>query len=128
MFPLMVTAPPETKTRPNESGITCFFKIDLPGHCTACAFRGHVRLYLAWYVRTRRLQQLPALSSSATMSSFLGPGSSVKREDLTDEAFLGDLSELGWRGKYKFEDAEVVQFRVRAAGPTPGPLHLQPAN
>ena len=62
------------------------------------------------------------------MSSFLGPGSSVKREDLTDEAFLGDLSELGWRGKYKFEDAEVVQFRVRAAGPTPGPLHLQPAN
>ena len=75
---------------------------------------------------------LPGCSSCAqkpaTMSSFLGPGSSVKREDLTDEAFLGDLSELGWRGKYKFEDAEVVQFRVRAAGPTPGPLHLQPAN
>ena len=47
------------------------------------------------------------------MSSFLGPGSSVRREDLTDEAFFGDLSELGWKGKYKYDDPEVVQFRVR---------------
>ena len=30
---------------------------------------------------------------------------------LTDEAFKGDLSELGWRGKYKYSDPEVVELR-----------------
>ena len=44
---------------------------------------------------------------------FLGPGSSVRRSDLTDEAFLGDLSELGWKGAFKHDDPQVVQFRVR---------------
>ena len=60
----------------------------------------------AW--RRRVLSQ-----EGSDMSSFLGPGSSVRREDLTDEAFFGDLSELGWKGKYKYDDPEVAQFRVR---------------
>ena len=60
----------------------------------------------AW--RRRVLSQ-----EGSDMSSFLGPGSSVRREDLTDDAFFGDLSELGWKGKYKYDDPEVAQFRVR---------------
>jgi hypothetical protein len=44
--------------------------------------------------------------------------SSVQLGDLTDLAFTGDLSELGWKGDYKYDDLEVVAFR---ALPTPGP-------
>ena len=30
---------------------------------------------------------------------------------LTDDAFTGELSELGWKGKYKYDDPEVVELR-----------------
>ena len=36
---------------------------------------------------------------------------------LTDEAFKGELSDLGWKGKYKYDDAEVVALRVSSHPP-----------
>ena len=45
------------------------------------------------------------------MSTY-GPASSCLRGDLTDEAFSGDLSELGWRGRFKYDDPEVVALRA----------------
>ena len=41
-----------------------------------------------------------------------GPDSSIQPGDLTDEAFAGDLSELGWKGQYQYDDPEVVALRV----------------
>eukprot|EP01048_Picozoa_sp_COSAG05_P002728 COSAG05_NODE_117_length_17936_cov_137.220945_7_plen_344_part_00 len=49
--------------------------------------------------------------SSALASDAYGPASSVVPGDLTAEAFSGDLQELGWRGRYKFDDPEVVALR-----------------
>lgn len=51
-------------------------------------------------------------SRLSTMSAY-GATSSCLPGDLTDEAFSGDLSELGWKGKFKYDDAEVVALRVR---------------
>jgi hypothetical protein len=45
------------------------------------------------------------------MSAF-GPTSSCLPGDLTDEAYKGDLAELGWKGKYAYDDPEVVTLRV----------------
>ena len=42
------------------------------------------------------------------MSSSLRPSDWSR---LTAEAFKGDLSELGWKGKFKYDDPEVVQLR-----------------
>ena len=39
--------------------------------------------------------------------------SSVHPGDLTNLAFEGDLSELGWKGKYKYDDSEVVELRAQ---------------
>lgn len=47
------------------------------------------------------------------MSVAYGPTSSCLPGDLTEEAFSGDLSELGWKGKFKYNDDEVVALRVR---------------
>jgi hypothetical protein len=46
------------------------------------------------------------------MADYYGPTSSVKPGDLTDQAFAGDLADLGWQGKYKYGDPEVVSLRV----------------
>ena len=45
------------------------------------------------------------------MSAF-GPTSSCLPGDLTDEAYKGDLVELGWKGQYAYDDPEVVALRV----------------
>ena len=50
-------------------------------------------------------------SHPAMMTSSVGPG------DLTALAFKGDLSELGWRGLYKYDDPEVVA-RVLPTAPS----------
>ena len=49
------------------------------------------------------------------MSAAYGPASSCLPGDLTEKAFSGDLSELGWKGKFKYDDDEVVTLRVRRA-------------
>ena len=48
------------------------------------------------------------------MASSLRPADWAR---LTDEAFKGELSDLGWKGKYKYDDAEVVALRVSAPPP-----------
>ena len=52
------------------------------------------------------------------MASSLRPADWAR---LTDEAFKGELSDLGWKGKYKYDDAEVVALRVSARPPPPHP-------
>lgn len=45
--------------------------------------------------------------------------SSLRPEDwdrLTDQAFKGDLEDLGWKGNYKYDDPEVVALRVSRVG------------
>lgn len=46
------------------------------------------------------------------MGSF-GQTSSCLPGDLTDEAYQGDLAELGWKGRFAYDDPEVVGLRVR---------------
>ena len=60
------------------------------------------------------------------MASSLGPSDWAR---LTDDAFKGDLAELGWRGKYRYDDEEVVELRAqldRHAG-IPGMELIDPA-
>jgi hypothetical protein len=52
-----------------------------------------------------------SLTQRDAMSAF-GPTSSCLPGDLTDEAYKGDLAELGWKGKYAYDDPEVVTLRV----------------
>jgi len=63
------------------------------------------------------VQKVAAVASTSlthchhAMSAF-GPTSSCLPGDLTDEAYKGDLAELGWKGKYAYDDPEVVTLRV----------------
>ena len=42
-----------------------------------------------------------------------GASSSVQLGDLTELAFSGDLSELGWKGRFQYDDPEVRELRGR---------------
>jgi hypothetical protein len=51
----------------------------------------------------------PSDAMSTTTTSSVRPG------DLSEQAFLGDLSELGWQGRFKHDDDEVVRLREQLA-------------
>ena len=41
-----------------------------------------------------------------------GPSSSILPGDLTPQAFAGVLVELGWKGRFQYDNPQVVQLRV----------------